>query len=433
MHKKNTFSLLLGLSLALLSTACLAQTVPTQGPAAVKTDPTGRPPEAKPGSTLPAAPPDQPKSSAPANPGGNNFPYVFSENLLTATQIADISGINAMTIYQMAEDRTGTLHAVWGATEGLWHRQMDKNGQWSDPYKFPTEAVRGVDGFKLLNAPDGKVCVLWFERKSAFQLSCLAEGKWTSASQDISQASQPAGSNVNNVISFEADFGPDGKLQIISYLNGAGLFMGNNKLFPDEDTSKDLTYNFGMVKPEKYSLSYYHYNSADKTTSWVVKTSADRGKSWEERKFIPDPLFNGGYANLQTGSDEYLHFMSLSGFTKVNGANKFGAWISSQGAFKCEPFFNKDEIFKKAMKDNRYLDLTQFSALALAVDPKGRLHFVANNGGSGLYHVILEKDNSWNIQKIQATSGSDPVLFVDKNGHVNIIWRTLKGLFFARQ
>lgn len=423
MHTKTSVSVCMGLILALLLVACSAPAAPAKTQPNMQISPSAD----FGGSASTAIPviPDATETLAPQpNTGAPQFPFLVSENLLPTFQVADLSGINALPFYQMAEDNQGVLHVVWGATEGLWHRQLDTNGQWSEPYTFPGETVRRVEEFQLLIAPGGNACVLCLDNQNVFQLYCSADGNWALASSDLLKNGALFGSS-DIVNSFAAEFDPDGNLQILSVLNGQGFFLGKDKLFPDENTSLDQNYHFSMDRLGNFYLAYAHTDPETRAQTFMVKASADRGKSWESLELVSDVLFNGGYARLNATPDSYLHFMFLS------GAN-FGVWISSQGAYSGAPLFNQDEMFNLAMKDNRYLDLSTYTAFGLFADTNGGLHFVSSNAGSGLSYVRLQPDNTWNIQKIQSGDAFNPILLVGKNNRVYFLWRTLKGLFFAQ-
>ena len=381
------------------------------------------------GSPTSSVPAQSEEQTNPAETGAeaSEFPFTLSDNLLTAYEVAGYSDLAQPVAYQMVEDGQGVLHVMWTSLDQLFYRQRNGNGEWSDAAKFPDiDEWNQAKNAKLLVTPEGQACLLWPNHpageKIEFQVECVSGDQW-SPSQDLIQL-EPISDPYANIESYQYQFDPQGHLKFLILLSTSsqtlpsGFYLGEQRLFPDEDTSMDLTYHFRIDSQGSYHLVFIHNQSI------IYRTSSDQGKTWQEPAVHWGATLNDGYAGLPTDQNTYFHFLMFG-----ESSLGFISWISSQKIENGLPLFDGDKMFEEAMKDQRYLDLTSFSLKALTLDKEGKLHFAASDGG--IYHVVLENDGTWLIQKIQE-DGFDPIeMLISQNGDTFFLWSTLDGLYFT--
>lgn len=339
-----------------------------------------------------------------------DFPYTFSDHPVEAIQFADISAINAVTVYQIIEDAEQNIFLVWGATEGIWARKLDANGQLSESYSFPVTKSRWSNTFQLINSPDGLACVMWLNGMSLeqiFQLSCFSDNTW-SQPQQISPLPK------SGLFSFQAEYDPLGNLHTIGYQIGEGLFLDSQLIISEEDSSLINDYLYSIDNEGNFHLVYISGMDVN------YKFSNDAGITWQPLETNLDSNLNCMFAKIPS-SKNYFHYI-------VNNITIFMAWISDKSAMPGDPIFNGDEMFLKSAEDHRYLELSIFRLYSGAIDNKGNLNFLVDMNGLTL--LRSGEKGAWDIQKLQP-DGFDPVIFINKKGTIFFLWRSLTELFYA--
>ena len=363
------------------------------------------------------------------------FPFKISEDILPAEKVTDLTNLANPGNYQMAEDGQGTLHVIWSAIHQLFHRERSASGQWSDASAFPTTDYSSGDQAELLIAPDGSACVLWMDFGmvennaliSKFQVEKYASGQW-GPSAELTGQFDPLVPLLTYTTFYQAQFDPQGHLQLyFENVDGgndpvpAGFYIGKLSIFADEDTSKDENRQFMIDQQGNYHLVFFRNNQI------IYRVSKDQGKTWREPALQTGTTLNEEYASLAPDQNAYFHFMLLNG-----GSPMYVSWISSRMTPEGLPLFNRDEMFKQLMKDPRYQKLIAITPQALTQDGSGRLHFTAQDGNVGFSQVVLEKDGSWSVQKVEQ-DGFPVMLLVGKNAATYILWRTNEALFVSEQ
>ena len=376
-----------------------------------------------------AAPPAKPEATK-----DSGVPFTITENLLPGEKVTDLNkGINEINL-QFAEDGQGIVHVIWAipATH-LYHRDRDPNGQWSDIAPFPTNDSSEADGARILMAPNGQVCVLWLNKLwaakgSAFQVECYASGQWSPA-QDITAQLAPMGKLANYIHAYQAQFDPQGHLQIYAEVLGndavpAGYYLGGQRLFPGEDEDGLDVSRFRID-----SQGNDHLLIVRKNHEVIYRMSKDQGKTWQELALTPETAFNGGYARLAPDQDRYFHFVVLtSNFSDTS----IDSWVSSRLTPQAIPLFNRDEMQKKQSSDPRYQKLPILGPEQVAVDESGVPHFFARVVGGGFSHVVLKDDGAWVIQNILDTDKFLVETQINQKNDILVLWRTNDALFFSR-
>ncbi len=357
------------------------------------------------------APTDAAKAGAP-------FPINLSNTTLEPTEIAGFKKPNPV-YYSMTEDGQGTLHVIWQSFGGqLWHKQRPASGGWSEAVALPTSTGNRADQSSLLTAPDGKACVLWVDEDDAFHPLCQTGGQWTEVSGMVRM--KPVDRSVH-FEGYQAQFDPQGDLIILTLRRGSpsdGYYLGDDRLFPQDNTSMDVLFQFRIDGQGAYHVAFLHGQAA------IYRMSADQGKTWQERQLNSSRLLNDQYAEIAPGAKRFFHCLFLFG-----GPVRMASWISSQGEMPGVALFNRDEISKLIGRDDRYSPYSMFVPQGVAQDGEERLHFLAY-GLDGFYYVRLAKDGTWSLQQIRGDSGLPVFVFGQKNT-VSILYSTVKGLYFV--
>jgi hypothetical protein len=389
---------------------------------------------------LPTRPNPEANSTAAAEPTPTNepakqdstFPFTLSENILPEDKITNLTNVVNPGNFQMAQDGQGILHVIWSSIHQLFHRERDAGGQWSDTSAFPTNDNSDGEKAELLIAPDGKACVLWLNEgmvennqlHSEFQVEQYATGQWSPSAELTSQFDSLAPLLTYTTI-YQAQFEPNGHLQLFfkndtgSDPAQGGYYVGNLRLFPDEDTSKDESHQFMIDQQGNYHLVFLRNNQV------IYRISNDQGKTWREPAIQTGTTIDEEYASLAPDQKAYFHFMILD-----SGSPTYLSWISSGITPQGLPLFNSSEMFKKLVNDSRYQKLISFHPQAMTQDASGRLHFTADDSEAGFSQVILEKNGSWSIQKIE-NSGFPIGLLVGKKNETYFLWRTNMDALFV--
>ena len=214
------------------------------------------------------APTDAAKAGAP-------FPINLSNTTLEPTEIAEFKKPNP--VYYSIEDGQGTLHVIWQSFGGqLWHKQRPASGGWSEAVALPTSTGNRADQSSLLTAPDGKACVLWVDANDEFHPLCQTGGQWTEVSGMVRM--KPVDRSVH-FEGYQAQFDPQGDLIILTLRRGSpsdGYYLGDDRLFPQDNTSMDVLFQFRIDGQGRYHLAFVHGQDT------IYRMSADQGKTWQK-------------------------------------------------------------------------------------------------------------------------------------------------------